>query len=258
MIYKLKKLFSLLSSLKSKKENYLKYQSIIFDKYNLDRRIGENLLNKITLENTFLNSAMNSEHQIIFSSFSNQKKNIKKILEIGTYDGKNAFLLSKLYPDTKITTIDLPDENKKFETYYERNRNPKFSNFIEKRDKLIESCNNVTFKKINSINLLFEEEKFDIIWIDGAHGYPFVTIDIINALRLCNHEGIIMCDDVIKHKVKNPDEMYYSNASLETLKLLADEKILFFDLFLKRLEKKYNYFLPEQKFIAIIKKIKKF
>ena len=79
MIYKLKKLFSLLSSLKSKKENYLKYQSIIFDKYNLDRRIGENLLNKITLENTFLNSAMTSEHQIIFSSFSNQKKNIKKI-----------------------------------------------------------------------------------------------------------------------------------------------------------------------------------
>jgi hypothetical protein len=35
---------------------------------------------------------MSSEHEVLFSSLSlNYKNNIKKILEIGTFDGKNSF-----------------------------------------------------------------------------------------------------------------------------------------------------------------------
>ena len=102
---------------------------------------------------------------------------------------------------------------------------------------MLKNCKNVSFKQSNSINLLLENQKFDLIWIDGAHGYPFVTIDIINALRLLNDNGLILCDDTFKYKIKNPDEMYFSNASLETLVSLADEKFLSFDLFLKRLGK---------------------
>ena len=45
---------------------------------------------------------MNSEHQIIFSSISCQRKDVKNILEIGTYDAKNAFLLSKLFQKQKF------------------------------------------------------------------------------------------------------------------------------------------------------------
>ena len=50
---------------------------------------------------------MSSEHEIIFSSLSAANNNINNILEIGTDNGKNAFLLSKLFPLANITTIDL-------------------------------------------------------------------------------------------------------------------------------------------------------
>ena len=47
-----------------------------------------------------------------------------------------------------------------------------------------------------SLNLINSNEKYDLIWIDGAHGYPTVTIDIINSLKLINNDGLIICDDV--------------------------------------------------------------
>lgn len=258
MINKFKKLFFLVKNLKEKKENYLDYQLDMFKKNGLDRQLGLKIFNEIILKNQFLNSEMHSEHQIIFCSIASQGLKVQNILEIGTYDAKNACLLSKLFPNSKIITLDLPDSDKKFKNFYGRKKDSKFKNFIEKRDNLLKECKNVFFKKMNSINLLLEKQKFDLIWIDGAHGYPFVTIDIINALRLCEDNGLIMCDDIYKHKIENSDQIYFSNASLETLKLLSDENLLIFDLFLKRIEKKYNYFPKEKKFIAIVKKLKNF
>jgi len=252
MYNKLKKLFYLILRFKNKK-NYLDYQLNIYKKYNLNRVNGEKKLKKIKLENNFLDTGMISEHQVIFSSISNQNKNIKKILEIGTYDGKNAFLLSKLFPDAVITTIDLTDNDNIFKSSYQRENN---LDFVKARNEVIEKSQNIKFKQLNSVNLIFEKEKYDLIWIDGAHGYPFVTIDIINSLRLSEKNALIVCDDVYKSKIVKPDEMYYSNASIETIKLLANQKIISYDLFLKRLGIKYNYFPQEQKFIAVIKKIK--
>ena len=40
---------------------------------------------------------MNSEHSIIFCSLSLSTYKLKNILEIGTYDAKNAFLLSEIF-----------------------------------------------------------------------------------------------------------------------------------------------------------------
>ena len=93
MLNKFKKLFFLLMNLKKKEEDYIKYQSDMFKKYNLNWQLGDEIFKKIKKQNEFLNSKMNSEHQIIFSSISCQRKDVKNILEIGTYDAKNAFLL---------------------------------------------------------------------------------------------------------------------------------------------------------------------
>ena len=106
----------------------------------------------------------------------------------------------------------------------------------------------------NSINLIKEEQPFDLIWIDGAHGAPIVIFDIINALRLCNPKGLIFCDDVYVKPLQKQDANYYSNASFETLKVLESEKLIHYDLFLKRIENKYNYYPKDKKFIALIKK----
>ena len=44
---------------------------------------------------------------------------------------------------------------------------------------------------------------YDLIWIDGAHGYPIITIDIVNSLRIINPKGIILCDDIYLAGLKN-------------------------------------------------------
>ena len=49
---------------------------------------------------------MSSEHEIIFSSISlNQMYQIRNILEIGTHDGINAFLLSKIFSNAKLLQL---------------------------------------------------------------------------------------------------------------------------------------------------------
>ena len=35
---------------------------------------------------------------------------------------------------------------------------------------------NIKFEELNSLNLINYKEKFDLIWIDGAHGYPVLIL----------------------------------------------------------------------------------
>ena len=67
----------------------------------------------------------------------------------------------------------------------------RLNEFIEKRDKILNLSKNISFKKTNSMRLIFSDKKYDLIWIDGTHGYPVVTIDITNSLRLLKPNGII-------------------------------------------------------------------
>ena len=51
---------------------------------------------------------------------------------------------------------------------------------------ILKQSDRIFFKQMNSINLFNHKKKYDLIWIDGAHGYPMVTTDIINSLKLTN------------------------------------------------------------------------
>jgi predicted O-methyltransferase YrrM len=41
------------------------------------------------------------------------------------------------------------------------------------------------------------DDKYDIIFIDGLHEYRQVLKDIINALNNLTHTGVVLLDDVI-------------------------------------------------------------
>lgn len=230
-------------------------QKKIFDQNNLDRNKGIKIFRELINQNKALKSDMNSEHQIIFAALSNNKNyKIENILEIGTYDGKNALLLSKLFPNAKIQTIDLPHETKQFKATYNRKKKEDLEKFVNDRNQLIENQKNIQLIETNSINLVNEKKKFDLIWVDGAHGSPVVVIDIINSLRLSSLNSLILCDDIHVKTLKKQDPNYFSNASFETLNVLKDEKLIEFDLFFKRVANNYNYYPVEKKFIALIKK----
>jgi predicted O-methyltransferase YrrM len=238
--------------LKYQKKKYENNQYKIFKKFKLNRNLGLKKLSKIKNLYKFLFRDMSSEHEVLFSSLSlSNKNNIKKILEIGTFDGKNSFLLSLLFKNSKIDTIDLRKNNINFKNSY--NREKRVSSFVNLRNKILSKNKNINFKELNSIKLCNINNKYDLIWIDGAHGYPIVCIDIINSLRLISRNGIIICDDIYINKVKS-DQMYNSNASFETLTELKKEKIINFQLIYKRLDENYNCDINTRKFIAIIKK----
>ena len=221
--------------------------------FNYDRHIYLKKLNKC-LEELGLpifdeKCGMYSEHLIIFSAISHSELNPKNILEIGTHDATTTAILSKLFPKANIKTIDLKDDDPIFINTYNRNLN--FKDFIRRRSENLEKNKNITFIQANSLYLTFSDllRGQDLIWIDGAHGYPIVASDITNCLRLLNKSGILMCDDVWK-KLNRNDRIYSSTATYETISSYSDLGILDTTFFLKRIGKSFNL---NYKFVSLSK-----
>ena len=212
-----------------------------------------NILKSLGFKNYNELEGLYSEHLIIFSAIARSKYKIKNILEIGTHNGKTTSILSRLFPNARITTIDLDDDDETFKGTYKRDKNLKL--FIKNRNKLLSKHNNINFIQFNSLNLTISNKnipKQDLIWVDGAHGYPVVSSDITNAIRLMHKSTILMCDDIWKRTKKN-DQMYVSKAGYETISCFSNAKIIKTNFFRKRIGKSFN---GNYKFISFSKLIK--
>ncbi|KGG12100.1 class I SAM-dependent methyltransferase [Prochlorococcus sp. MIT 0601] len=195
---------------------------------------------------------MYSEHLIIFAGIALEKKNIDSVLEIGTYDAISTTILSALFENSKIYTIDLKNNDPIYKQTYSREDSEIRNRFNIARDKIIASRNNIEFIQMNSLAIMqttLRKKKFDLIWIDGAHGYPFVCSDIMNSIALAHQSTIIMCDDIWE-SVDKSDQIYKSIASWETLNCLKYAELIDLYFFLKRVGKIH---LNNKKFIAYFK-----
>ena len=231
-------------------------QNKIFEHFGLNRQEGIKKLisTKKNLDFKLRNNGMSSEHEVIFSSLSNSKnKSFTDILEIGTFDGFNSLLLSNLFPNSKIDTIDLSETDDDFVNFY--NRKDNINKFTQDRNIILSKNKNINFSPLNSLKLLNYKKKYDLIWIDGAHGYPVVCIDIINSLHILKENGLILCDDVhLKLNQSNSDTMYRSIATYETLNELKKQDLINFRLIYKRLSAQHNSIENTRKFVAIVSK----
>ena len=231
-------------------------QNKIFEHFGLNRQEGIKKLTstKKDLDFKLRHSEMSSEHEVIFSSLSCSKnKSFTDILEIGTFDGFNSLLLSKLFPNSNIDTIDLSETDDDFVNFYVRKY--KINKFIQDRNNILSKNRNINFSPVNSLKLLNYKKKYDLIWIDGAHGYPVVCIDIINSLHILKENGLILCDDVyLKLNQSNSDVMYTSIATYETLNELKKQDLINFRLIYKRLSAEHNCVENTRKFVAIVSK----
>ena len=244
-------------SYKKYNQNFFeKEQNEIFKYFGLNRQEGVKklILIKKDLDFKSRNSGMSSEHEVIFSSLSlNSNKSLTDILEIGTFDGYNSLLLSNLFPNSNIDTIDLPETDEDFINYLIIKDN--VSKFIQERNIILSKNKNINFFSLNSLKLLNYKKKYDLIWIDGAHGYPVVCIDIINSLHILKENGLILCDDVhLKLNQSNSDKMYRSIATYETLNELKKQDLIDFRLIYKRLSAEHNCIESTRKFVAIVSK----
>jgi predicted O-methyltransferase YrrM len=232
-------------------------QEALYAELGLNRSDGLRHLNKILLTNFNKKfsetNGMWSEHLILFSAISLKINGIKKILEIGTYKGETTLVLSELFPNSNILTIDLPLEvSNQLKIYdYDSTNLVKLS-----RESNLKRAKNVKQLGQDSCNLIFEDSKFDLIWLDGAHGYPTCAIDVSNSVRLLSNNGILICDDVYT-KIIFSDSVNDSLAAYETLTTLRNAGLIHFNLLRKRLLLRYNLWPKQTKFIAFaVKSIK--
>ena len=237
-------------------QNQFKIQDQKFSEWNFDRKQAiskiDTVLQELYKENYSENNGMWSEHLVIMAAISMQPNQIRNILEIGTFDGQTARILSKLFPESEITTIDLPqnivDTKKIYKYAHEGNK------LQSQRINNLEGCTNIRFIEQNSLNLIYENSKFDLIWVDGAHGYPVVAIDLINSLRMVTPHGYVMCDDVYDFTYSNDSE-YRSTGASETLSELAEAGLIKYELFLKRINRIYNFPKYRKKYVGVFQKL---
>lgn len=237
-------------------KNLVLEQNSKFIELKLDRIKGLVKLNKILKEHygTEYNekNGMWSEHLILFASIAESDYVINNILEIGTFNGETAQILSALFPKSSILTIDLPftqileTQMYKYET--------KNSKLIFKRNSNLNELSNVQFLEINSISLIENNKKFDLIWIDGDHSYPTAVIDIANAARLLSIDGIGICDDVYM-KAREGKLDGRSTASIETLKGLDKAGLIKYNLLHKRIGGFFNFPSANKKYLGVFTKI---
>ena len=229
-------------------------QNKIYEHFGLNRQEGIKKLisTKKDLDFKLRDSDMSSEHEVIFSSLSLSKnKSFTDILEIGTFDGFNSLLLSNLFRNSNIDTIDLSETDDDFVNFYYRK--DKINKFVQDRNIILSKNKNINFSPLNSLKLLNYKKKYDLIWIDGAHGYPVVCIDIINSLHILKENGLILCDDVcLKLNQSNSDIMYSSIATYETLNELKKQDLIDFRLIYKRLSPEHNCVENTSIFVAIV------
>ena len=216
------------------------YETIKYRNYNLskDLNYNENLFKLLKFDIKKIKSQLNSLnfqyhtpklswHYHLFVGLKDYfgKKKIN-ILEIGTHNGNFSNFISKLYDESHITTIDLDETDNQFINTYGREEKEKLDEFLKLRNKNL-NRKNINFIKLNSLNIkkYFKEKKFDLIWVDGDHLNPQVTIDIINSLDLLNNDGIICIDDIIMD-MKFKKDKYVSNEGFLTLKHLEDNGLI--------------------------------
>lgn len=108
----------------------------------------------------------------------------KEILEIGSGWGIFTRICMMLSDSCRVTTIDKIPEPNSFE---------KNTAGFESRIKKITGDS-------KEVVPTFKENQFDLVFVDGDHGYDGFRADFINAWRVVKNGAYIICDDVLHEK----------------------------------------------------------
>ena len=178
----------------------------------------------------------------VFAGLSLNLKKIK-ILEIGTHRADTTKYISSIFPSSEIHSCDLDDKDLFKETYgnlVSLGKDEVFkNNFVETRNKNLNKTN-IIYSPLNSFNLLdkFEKNFFDIIWLDGDHLNPQVTMDVISCYYLLKKNGVLMHDDIFPDK---NDRARYQSDGFEPTEYMDKIKKTKTYYFVKRVRKSNSY-----------------
>ena len=140
------------------------------------------------------------------------------ILEIGVHEGKFSEIILNKFKPKKLILVDPWSFEKDTiynESLYGNNatlnlENPNDKKIIDKQElqdlyyhgilkkfeaEIKDNKVEVIRKKSSEAFEIFDNNFFDMIYIDGNHLYDFVMSDILSSLNKIKNDGIIVCDD---------------------------------------------------------------
>ena len=132
-------------------------------------------------------------------------KNVKKILEIGSYEGRSAIFFLKNFSKANISCVDTwsgSDEHNSVDfQLIEKN--------FDFNTSFYQSNNQLRKFKMTSDDFFKKNDKyFDLIYVDGDHSSDQVKIDLINSWNALKDGGFLVLDDYLwwyyKDLKKNP------------------------------------------------------
>lgn len=136
-----------------------------------------------------------------------------RILEIGAYHGANACCMLKTYAthsDSELHCLDPWRDSPAYPEY--KGVQPKnYKLFLSNISKLSEEdLNKVYVHRTSSVNIdkMFDDESFDIIYIDGNHVPYFVLQDATLSLKKLKVGGTLVFDDVFDEGVRKGLESF--------------------------------------------------
>jgi predicted O-methyltransferase YrrM len=121
-----------------------------------------------------------------------------RILEIGSWEGRSTLFLLTYFTQGHLTAVDTwagGDEHQdnaardlsELESQFDANLAPFATRLAKRKGSSLQVLP----------QLLDEEQKFDVIYVDGSHFADDVLTDGINAWRLLKQGGILIFDDLL-------------------------------------------------------------
>lgn len=172
---------------------YFKYLLVFFFLFYYIQKINNNFLTKIKKSRTFTKDWFS--RNIYFWLKLLKKNNLLekkiKILEIGTYEGLSAVFILSTLKKSHLTIVDT------FKGGLEQKGVSSFSNLKRKFNNNIKKYKKRVFVHEGSSDSFFKlsKNKFDFIYIDGAHDFNSVLKDSINSFKCLRSNGWLIFDD---------------------------------------------------------------
>lgn len=133
--------------------------------------------------------------------------NPKKILEIGTFLGYSASVMSEICPDAEILTVEKNEKN-----FYDAQKNLK-----EYQKISLVNADAYEFLETN------QSLKFDFVFLDGPKGQYIKYLPFLK--KMLNKNGVLFADDVLFYGLVNSNEKieHKHRALVNNLRKFLDE-----------------------------------
>lgn len=162
-------------------------------------------------------------HNLTLLAQGNQLNPIH-ILEIGSFEGMSTVFLAQHFAHSRITAVDT------WQGSVEHAHNPDID-FVKARANFdfnigqfpdrIQAIQGRSFDVL--IDLYTKKQRFDFVYVDGAHDATSVNCDLMLSFKLLTVGGLIYCDDYYwGFNEKDHMSEYYKNFVFDTPKLGID------------------------------------